>query len=92
MKVLSLLEAGLSLERATYVCRSTSVFLSLTFVSRWVSSQNCRSWLANTDPENVSCLSYLSLTFFIFSFSDGTPQALRRRINIPKVSLYLALL
>jgi hypothetical protein len=76
-EVLSLLEAGLSLERAHVGISNIVYLLSLMFLFRWVSSLNSRYCIANTDLENVSGWFYCSarLTFLC---SDGTPQALCR--------------
>src|SRR5882762_1352498 len=91
-KVLSLLEAGLSLERA-HVCINGQVFSCHSHLSsRWASSSSWQFCIANTDPANVSCHSCHSLIFLTALFSNGTPQVLRRPHQYSKGRLYLILL
>jgi hypothetical protein len=71
-EVLSLLEAGLSLERA-HVCANFQAFSCHSHLSaRWASSSSWEFRIANTDPEHVSCHSCHFLIFedFILYFSD----------------------
>jgi len=92
-EVLSLLEAGLSLERA-HVCVSVNKCLLVTHIllQMGVFTELSILYSKYRPGKRELSLFYLSLTFFIFTFSDGTPQALRRPYQYPKGELYLALL